>query len=89
MEALIFWGIGMAIVIGVFIMNVRRGNQHESDYRDGFYHGTHDSSHGGRAGDGGDWGGRDMSHDHHGGYDSDAGGHGGDGGGGDGGGGGG
>ena len=80
MEAIIFWGVGLAIVIGIFIMNLRRGNQHGS-HPDGYYHSTHDSSPDSRASHSGDWGGRDMSHDHHGGHDGDSGGDGGDGGG--------
>ena len=88
METLILV-VGITLVIVAFIRNRNRADQHGSHYHGGMYHSHSDQSSDARHG--GDWGGRDMSHDHH---DSSSGGWGGDaadgggGGGGDGGGGG-
>lgn len=86
---MLIWAIGIGLIIVVYVVNVRRGNRHGTHYHDGIYHSSHDSDYSTSARHGGDWGGRDMSHDHHGGYDGDSGsdGGGGDSGGGDGGGG--
>ena len=85
---MLIWAIGLALIIGVYIVNVKRGDQHGSQYHDGFSHGSPHSDHTDSRSQDGDWGGRDMSHEQHGGYNGDSGsdgGWGGEGGGGDGG----
>ena len=76
---MLIWAIGLGLIIVAYIVNVKRGNRHGSHYHDGgTYHSTHDTHHSDSARHGGDWGGRDMSHDHHhGGHDSDSSGNGG------------
>ena len=70
---MLIWAIGLALIIGVYIVNVKRADKHGSQYHDGFYQGSPHFDHTGSRSHEGDWGGRDMSHDHHGGYDGDSG----------------
>ena len=79
MEILIVAGVVLLVVALIRLRN--RGAEYGPHYHDGtYYHSTHDqstqaSTQGDSARHGGDWGSRDMGHDHHhyhGGHDTDS-----------------
>ena len=65
---------GLILVIVALVRNRNRGAQPGTHYHGDTYYSHHDSGHGSGSRHGGDWGSRDMSHDHHhhGAHDSDA-----------------